>query len=324
MTATQRLRNNEMRQTRKSQKTNMRIINHKTVSWIDFEDPNHDDILYLQEHFNIHPLAIEEFFTPTYQPKAVSYDNCIFLSIHIPLYDVDNRTTYSGELDMIVTKDHLITGHRHKIYQLEKFFHDIHSSTGKQRLHLSKTPAHLLYDVLELLLESCFPRLDHISKNLDTIEDQVFAGKEKEMVLEISIVKRDILNFRRAIKPQRSIIESIIQKENGFIPAELKIYFQDLIGTNIRLWNILENSKELIESLEETNNSLLSNKLDMTMKVLTVFTAIMLPVTAYSNIMSMSTNIPLAHDPNAFWIHLGLMVIIALLTVIVFRWKKWF
>ena len=175
----------------------MRIIEHENVSWVDFEQPSHDDILYLQEHFNIHPLAIEEFFTPTYQPKAVSYDNCIFLSIHIPMFDVEKRTTYSGELDMIITKHHLITAHRHKIYQLEKFFHDIQTSEGKQRLHLTQTPAHLLYTVLELLLESCFPRLDHISKNLDNIEDQVFAEKEKEMVLEISIVKRDILNFRR-------------------------------------------------------------------------------------------------------------------------------
>jgi magnesium transporter len=302
----------------------MKIIEHKTVSWIDFEDPSHDDILYLQEHFNIHPLAIEEFFTPTYQPKAVSYNNCLFLSVHIPLFDIEKRTTYSGELDMIITKNHLITAHRHKIYQLEKFFHDISTSEGKQRLHLTKTPAHLLYAVLEILLESCFPRLDHISKNLDNIEEQVFSGQEKEMVLEISLVKRDILNFRRAIKPQRAIIESIIQKESILIPLELKAYFQDLIGTNIRIWNILENNKEIIESLEETNNSLLSNKLDMTMKVLTIFSAIILPMTAYSNIMAMSVNIPLTHNPNAFWIHAGIIVIISLLTIIIFRWKKWF
>jgi magnesium transporter len=302
----------------------MKIIEHKTVSWVDFEEPSHDDILYLQEHFNIHPLAIEEFFTPTYQPKAVNYNNCLFLSIHIPLFDIEKRTTYSGELDMIITKDYLITAHRHRIYQLEKFFHDISTSEGKQRLHLSKTPAHLLYTVLEILLESCFPRLDHISKNLDNIEDQVFAEKEKEMVLEISIVKRDILNFRRAIKPQRAIIESIIQKENGLIPSDIKPYFQDLIGTNIRIWNILENNKEIIESLEETNNSLLSNKLDMTMKVLTIFSAILLPMTAYSNIMAMSVAIPLTHNPNAFWIHAGIIVLISLLTIIIFRWRKWF
>ena len=81
--------------------------------------------------------------------------------------------------------------------------------------------------------------------------------------------------------------------KSGFVDQELTPYFQDLIGTNIRLWNALESNKETIESLEETNNSLLSNKLDFTMKVLTVFNAIFLPITVYSNVMSMSTTIPL-------------------------------
>jgi magnesium transporter len=143
------------------------------------------------------------------------------------------------------------------------------------------------------------------------------------MVLEISLVKRDILNFRRAIKPQRAIIESIIQKESSLIPPELKIYFQDLIGTNIRIWNILENNKEIIESLEATNNSLLSNKLDVTMKVLTIFSAVTLPISAYSAVMAMSVNIPLMHNPNAFWIHTAIMVSLSLITALIFRWKKW-
>lgn len=302
----------------------MKTVQHNSVTWIDFENPNRDDILYLQENFNIHPLAIEEFFTPTYQPKAITLDNCLFLSVHIPLFDMENRTTYPGELDIILTKDHLITGHKNSIYQLKKFFYELETSEGKRRLHLSKTPAHLLHAILDILLNSCFPRLDHVSKNLDFIEDQVFNGKEKEMVFEISVVKRDILNFRRTLKPQRSILESVIQKDSPFVPKELNIYFQDLIGTNIRLWNILENNKEIIESLEETNNSLLSNKLDMTMKVLTIFSAVTLPMSVYASIMAMSVNIPFGQSPYAFWIHIGFMAGASLCTIMVFHWKKWF
>jgi len=189
---------------------------------------------------------------------------------------------------------------------------------------MSETPAHLLYNLLEILLESCFPKLDHISRNLDEIEENVFDGKEKEMVFEISVVKRDILNFRRTLKPQRSILESIVQKDSNLIPQELKPYYQDLIGTNIRIWNSLESDKETIESLEETNNSLLSNKLALTMKVLTVFSAIMLPMTVYSNIMSMTTNIPLHANPFGFWIHVTIMLSISIFTIILFKVKKWF
>ena len=108
---------------------------------------------------------------------------------------------------------------------------------------MSQSPTHLLYATLEILFNSCFPKLNHISEKLDFIEAQVFAEKEKEMVLEISVLKRDILNFRRTLKPQRSIIESLLAKDHPYVSEDLKMYFQDLIGTNIRIWNILESKQ---------------------------------------------------------------------------------
>lgn len=302
----------------------MKTLSFGKVSWIDMSNPGPEDILHLQENFSIHPIAIEEFSTPTYQPKATTYDNCLFLSVHIPLYDARNRTTYPGEMDIILTDTHVITGHKDDIYQITDLFDSLEKNEGKRRLYMDKTPAHLMYHLLEMLFSSCFPRLDHIAKNLDAIEESVFNGKEKEMVFEISVVKRDILNFRRTLKPQRSIIESLFQKQSPFIPENLKVYFQDLIGTNIRLWNILENNKEIIESLEATNNSLLSNKLDLTMKVLTIFSAVMLPMTVYSNVLAMSADIPFADSPYAFWIHVSIMFLISFMTIFIFRYKKWF
>jgi magnesium transporter len=301
----------------------MKTVAFKNITWIDFSDPSADDVLYLQENFDIHPLAIEEFITPTYRAKATQYDNCIFLTIHIPLYDAKIRTTYPGELDIVLTKDHLITGHNKEIIELNTFFSTLEASEGKRRIYMSKTPAHLLYSILEMLLESCFPRIDHIHEKLLNIEEQVFNEKEKEMVFEISIVKRDILNFRRTLKPQRHIIESLAQMKTPLIAPELSLYFQDLAGTNIRLWNALESNKETIESMEETNNSLLSNKLDLTMKVLTVFSAIVMPMTLYSSIMAMSIEIPFSKNPHAFSIHVVAMLIISFLMIAIFKIKKW-
>ncbi|MFZ2153860.1 MAG: magnesium transporter CorA family protein [Candidatus Moraniibacteriota bacterium] len=301
----------------------MKKISFKNTTWIDFENPDSSTTRYLQENFNIHPLAIEEFITPTIRPKATIYHNCIFLTLHIPLFDNIERTTYPGELDIVITKNHLITGHNHKIFQLTDFFEKLESSEGRKRLYMNATPAHLLYHLIETLIESCFPRLDHIHKNIDIIENHVFNGDEKEMVREISIAKRDVLNFRRALKPQRSILESLSQMETSLISSELKIYYQGLVGTNIRLWSSLESAKETIESLEETNNSLLSNKLNLTMKVLTIFSAVMLPMTVYSNILAMSAGIPFGNHPYGFWIHMGIMIMLSFFTILAFKFKKW-
>jgi magnesium transporter len=301
----------------------MEIVNFKGITWIDFSDPSEDDLVYLGENFNIHPLALEEFTTPTIRPRATKYSNCIFLTVHIPLFDAVNRTTYPGELDIVVTKTHLITGHKHEIFQLTDLFKSLQKSEGKRRQYMSESSAHLLYYVLEVLMESCFPKLEHVGRNLDRIEENVFAGKEKEMVFEISVVKRDVLNFRRTLKPQRSILESLTQMRSTLIPKTLTPYYQDLIGTNIRLWNTLESIKETTESLEKTNNSLLSNKLNNTMKVLTIFSAIMLPMTVYSNILAMSADIPFGTHPLGFWIHMVIMVVISMFTIIMFKARNW-
>lgn len=301
----------------------MKTVEFKNITWIDFSDPSADDILYLQENFDIHPLAIEEFITPTYRAKATQYENCIFLTIHVPLYDTKTRTTFPGELDIVLTKDHLITGHNKEIIELDSFFTMLEGSEGKRRIYMNQSPAHLMYHILEMLLDSCFPRIDHIHEKLLNIEEQVFNEKEKEMVFEISVVKRDILNFRRTLKPQRHIIESLAQMKTNLINPELSLYFQNLAGTNIRLWNALESNKETIESMEETNNSLLSNKLDFTMKVLTVFSAVVMPITLYSNILAMNADIPFGKSPNAFAIHLSIMIFISACTIMVFKIKKW-
>lgn len=301
----------------------MQEIKSNKFSWLDFEQPNADDILAIKKKFCLHPLVIEEFSTPTLRPKAAEYDTCLYLAIHIPLFDVDSKTTYPSELDIVVTDSALITSHDQEIWQLTEFFKDLKNSAEKREMYMSQSPGKLLHYIVEMLLESCFPKLDHISKKLDYIEQEIFDGHETEMVREISIVKRDILNFRRTMKPQRSVLESLAQRDYKLIESELKPYFQDLIGTNIRIWNSLESVKETIESLEDTNNSLLSNKLDTTMKVLTIFSAIMLPMTVYSNILAMSADIPFGKSPHAFIIHVAIMIFISFLTMTIFKIKKW-
>lgn len=301
----------------------MQIIETDKVKWIDILEPNADDVLEIQKNYNIHPLVIEEFSTPTLRPKAAEYNNCLYLAVHIPLFDVDNKTTYPAEIDIVICDNALITAHDKDIYQLTELFNNLKSNKEKRDVFMNQSPGALLHYIMEILLESCFPKLDHISQKLDKIEEEIFAGNEKEMVFEISVVKRDILNFRRTMKPQRTVFESLVIKDYSLIEKELKPYYQDLIGTNIRIWNTLESNKETIESLEATNNSLLSNKLDLTMKVLTIFSAVLLPLTVYSNILAMSASIPFGNNPYGFWIHISIMVLLGLTTITVFKVKKW-
>ncbi|QQS61662.1 MAG: magnesium transporter CorA family protein [Candidatus Moraniibacteriota bacterium] len=301
-------------------------IHTKNVNWIHFNKPNEKDIEYLQENFNINPLAVEDFLLPTIRAKSILYENCFFLTILLPLYDTKIKTTYSGELNFIITKDHLVTGvgQGGEIQQLDDFFSLLERNIGKRRLYMSESPAHLLCALLETLLESCFPRLDNITKKIDTIEHHVFQGNEKAMVKEISYVKRDILNFRRTLMPQRSVLESLASQKTHLIPEILSSRLRELSDTSLRLWNALENDKETVESLEKTNESLLSFKLNEKMRIITLFSTILLPMTFYANILGMNVSkIPFDTKPSAFFLHLIIMALISIFTYLFFRWRKW-
>ncbi len=300
----------------------MKKIETQNLTWIDFIEPSADEILMLKK-MKIHPLALEEFSTPSVRPKASLYGNCLYLAIHIPLFDKENRRTFPSELDILLTNKYLVTGHDQDIFQLRDFFQRTQRSKKMQEKYMSQSPGYLLYYIIENLLESCFPKIDHINKNLDKIEEEIFKGNEKAMVHEISFVKRDILNFRRTLKPQKSVLESLARDNYPLLEPELRPYYQDLISTNIRVWSALENAKETIESLEDTNDALLSNKLNHTMKVLTVFSAIFLPMTVISNILAMSAPIPFGHNQYGFWIWIGIMLFVSVITIGVFKWKKW-
>jgi len=301
----------------------MRQIQTSKITWIDFSEPDADELLELKKKFKLHPLAIEEFTMPSARPKASLYGHCLYLTIHVPLFDKENRRTFPSELDIVMTDKYLITGHDQDIFQLRDFFQRIQRSKKAQEQYMSQSPGHLLYYVIEDLLESCFPKIDHINENLDKIEEEIFKGNEKQMVHEISYVKRDILNFRRTLKPQKSVLESLAKDNYPMIDTDLRSYYQDLVGTNIRVWSALENAKETIESLEGTNDALLSNKLNTTMKVLTIFSAVMLPMTVISSVLSMSMHIPLSQNPHAFWIYVAGMFLISAITIVIFKVKKW-
>lgn len=304
----------------------MNKTTHKSLTWIDIEKPTTDDILFLKEHFDLHPLVLEEFTSPSQRPRAEEFENCLYVILHVPLFDRGKRVTRPGELDIVITKDHIITAHTEENIPLKAILKQFKENEITKTKAMSKTSGFLLYSILEMLLSSCFPKIDHISERLDEIEKEIFDDNEKEMVKETSIVKRDILAFRRTLKPQRTILESLAQKHYALLEKELDKYFQDLIGTNIRVWNALENTKEVIESLEETNNSLVSHKINQTMRLFTGISFITFTLSVFVGIFAIIPfdQFPAAHRKETFWMVVLVMCFITFGMLLFFRRKKWF
>lgn len=302
----------------------MTTIKYKNLTWIDIENPSKRAISQLRKTFDFHPLLLEEFTSPSQRPRAEEFDNCLYVVMHIPLYDREKRITSSGELDIVITEDTLITIHQQEHIPLKSIIKEFKTEHVRHQA-MSRSSGYLMYYLLEELLSSCFPKIDHISERLEAVEKEIFDGHEKEMVKELSIVKRDILSFRRTLKPQRGIIESLMQKKYRLIGPELNDYLQDLVGTNIRVWNALEIVKDVIESLEETNNSLLSYKINEAMRFLAAISLVTFALSVTVGIFGVVPfeSFEIARNPDTFWVMLAAMGTITFSLIAVFKYKRW-
>ena len=300
------------------------IIKGPKVTWIDIKDPKEDDIKFLKEKFNFHPLVLEELLPPSHRPKVERYPNYLYMIFYYPIYNKENRETRPRELDIIVTKNTIITSHYHSILPLKALFDRCNLYPKAKKRYMAQDPGYLLFYVLNNIWKNSLTKLVRVDEKINKIEKEIFRGQEKEMVLEISLVKTDIINFWRIVEPQKETLESLAEEGPDFFGKELTHYFIDVLGTFGQTWNALKTYKETILALEDTNQSLLSSKINEIMKVLTVFSVIFLPLTLIASIWGMNIyGMPLTKAPLDFWMILIIMLALSALMLMFFRKKHW-
>lgn len=267
----------------------MRQIYKGKITWVDLISPTQDDIAYLQKHYHFHPLILQELETPTQRNKAEVYKNYLFLVTHFPDWDPKKQTSLPRELDIIISPKVLVTVNYNegcethlelteKVYQKE-FENDYLSDTVK-----------LLYFIFEHYFNFATRQLAHIQNKINLTEEQIFQGKQQEVIPVLSFVKRDILNFRRIFRYLKEDLFSLSRRGPELLGEHSKIYFDDMIGESLRVDNIIENFKDTLESLENTNNSLIEHKINILTKIYTVISLAIWPTLLIISSYQMNTH----------------------------------
>ncbi len=187
----------------------------------------------------------------------------------------------------------------------------------------TKGSGRLLYEVLDDLYDYCFPILDKIAHKLDTIEDDIDELRSEEIVSDISKAKQEIISYRKIVKPQRPALRLLERHIERFLPENLELYFDDLVDASERIWDQLDNFKEVVEALEDTNESVISHRQNDVLRILTVFSVVLLPLTLISGIFGMNVLFPGEGTHEAFWVIVGLMIAVIVAMVGFFKYKRW-
>jgi len=295
------------------------INNLDYLIWIDIEDPSKKRMDFLLTAFNFHPLDIEDCLSIIERPKLDEYDDYFFLVTHVPLFAKQTRRLVPFTVNIFIGRNFLVTVHHGACKPIQNTYDSI---VSKQSV-LTKGSGQLLHKVLDSLIDYSFPILNKIYRNIRNVEDSIFKNVSSKNVKDILLIRTNILTFRNIIFPQKKLFKTLEIKDMDFLVDELEVYFSDLVDHIEKIWDTLENYKELIEGIHDANQSLLSNKINDIMRILTIFSVVILPLTLITGIYGMNVGLPMESSPLAFTIIMSLMVLISIGMLAYFRHKDW-
>jgi magnesium transporter len=295
------------------------------LTWIHLESVEPEIVNQLRARFGWHPLDVEDVLSKRQRPKIDDYadEGYLFGVLHFPAYDKAIQRLNAAELDFFLGPDYLVTMPNVQLLPVTRLFSRCQEDEVFRTQLFEKGSGRLLYEVLDDLFDYCFPILDKIAYKLDSIEDDIDERHSEEIVSDISKAKQEIISYRKIIKPQRPALRLLERRIERFLPENLELYFDDLVDASERIWDLLDNYKEVVEALEDTNESLISHRQNDVLRILTVFSVILLPLTLISGIFGMNVLFPGEHTHEAFWIIVGLMVAVIVSMVAFFKYKRW-
>ena len=292
------------------------------VIWVDMESPNEEDERVLLDVFKFHPLTVEDCRENRHYPKIEEFEDYIYFIVHGVRAETSPERFNTIELDGFLGPNYVITYH-----------HDMFRSINnvKQLLHTTpmacqRGPAFLLHQILDQVVDFYSPVLDDFDDRIDRLEDDIFKLKQpnNEILSEIMDLKRSVLRLRRISVKQMDVLHRMSRGEFSLITEEMRPFYRDVHDHLVRVVDLAESYRDLISGSLEAYLSVVSNRLNEIMKVLTIFSAIMLPLTFIAGVYGMNfENMPELHSRYGYYTVWAIMLLVAIGMLLFFRRRGW-
>lgn len=296
--------------------------------WINISNAQKDEISYLRKKYKFIELDLRDTLAKNIaqRPKFYIRNRYSFLILQFPVYNKKTRTVDAEEIDFFIGDNFIITCHKNNLPPVVELFNMCVADKFYREQYLSGDNITLFYEIIVRLQEYCYPIMDHLSLDIKNIEDNIFNGREREVVREILLIKRNILNFRKIMEVHKGVLQKLSRTKVAYLfTSQMKHYYNDLIEHTKSIWDILNGQKEMIEALEDTNSSLISFKLNDIMRTLTIFSVIILPLSLIAGIFGMNTvdGMPFMNNPYGFWIIICILLASSGTMFMYFKRKGW-
>ena len=295
------------------------ITREQTTVWVDVVDPTPEEIARIGEKFGFHPLALEDVERGGQRPKIDQYDGYQFIVFYG--LTVDAERCRGHEVDIFVGKHFMVTFHDSRLPVIVE-------TAARWRAHMaelkSRGPGFLLYSLLDSLVDGYFPVLDDIGDRADALEETIVLHGQPGLQTEILKLRRELLMIRRVAGPERDIMNVLVRRDPPLFGRKEIAYFQDVYDHLLRITDAVDVYRDLLASLLDANLSMISFSLSIGVRRLTSWSIILMSMTIVAGIYGMN----FVHMPELDWrlgypFALGLMAVVALVEVAIFRRIDW-
>jgi magnesium transporter len=302
----------------------MRIIKKNKLTWIDILNPTKKDIEFIRKQQRFHPIILDELLHASARSRVEPYDKYLFLTYHLPIYDKNIKSSRKAEVDFLITKDKVITVRYEDLEPLNNFWRRLSNDKNFKDRAMGENTGKMTYYMIEEILAFSQRQLRHIEEKVSDLTKELFENRESHMLQKISYLKRDILDYSIISKPQEIIIESLKEVGERFWDEDIKIYLSDLAGDHLKNMQELDNFKETVDALEQTNSQLLNAKTNAVMQKFTVLAFLTIPLVLLTQIFGADVvSVQTGNDPLIFWGSLLLVLVITVLMLLLFKKKGW-
>ncbi len=307
----------------KEKQLNIERITWGDLTWVNIENPTTQETEYLAENYSFHPLDLDDCLSRIQRPKIDEYKDYLFLVFHFPVFNKEARVTTPSQISVFIGEKYLITLHKGELKPLVKLFKECQRDEESRQEYLGEGSGFLLYRIVDRLVDSCLPILGKVLDNIEAVEDDIFSDRKSGTVKEISILRRDVISFRRIIWPMRAVIGSLQSKVRRFVKQDMEAYFGDVTDHVDKIWDALDEYKEIIEGLSDTYDSLASNRTNEVMRMLTIIATILLPITVVASIYGMNISLPFQNSSYSLAFVFFIMLVIISSMLYFFRRQRW-
>ena len=292
----------------------------KETIWLDIRDPTQQDIQLLRDEFSFHPLAIEDATRTHERPKVDAYDKYYLLVFYAAHYNKESGHLEIEPLNLFVGPNFLVSVHKGAIPQIDQTL----ARWKQANSPISSSVGALLYALLDAVVDDYFPLMDDIADKVEDLEDQIFAQFSEEAIQSIFALKKDLLRLRRVVAPERDVLNVLLRRELPVFQPQDVAYLQDVYDHIVRVSDIVDTYRDLLSSALDSFLSLQSNRLNQIVKVLTITSIVLMADALIAGIYGMNFEfMPELQWPFGYPFALGMMVVVSVSLILVFRIKKW-